>query len=143
MKILKSLTRKTAWVTGAFMLLWFLSVSSGTLHAAEGYIDTHNHAPINPNCDYNAMVDYNGDGILEAYDSVVEDVVVANMDNYDINFTLFMPEPRGVDNAPFCEFEHLAEIVKNFPGRFAMLLGGESLNVMIQQVVKGVTTSKL
>ncbi|MBI2088265.1 MAG: hypothetical protein HYT78_05905, partial [Deltaproteobacteria bacterium] len=57
------------------------------------------------------------------------------MDAYGIDITLFMPEPHGVDNAPSCNFGHLGEIVENFPARFAMLLGGETLNVMIQRVV--------
>ncbi|MBI2358955.1 MAG: amidohydrolase family protein [Deltaproteobacteria bacterium] len=92
------------------------------------YIDSHNHAPHTPTCVYD-----------DAYDTKVQTDVLARMDTFGIQKTLFMPPPHSPDNIP-CGYEHLAELVKRYPDRFAFLRGGESLNVMIQKVVTGLAT---
>lgn len=132
MKISNSLTRKMLWVTGVLMLVWPFSVGSenSTLHVDKaGYVDTHNHAPLSSDCVYD-----------DAYDNQVRDVVLEAVDDFGIQMTLFMPPPHSLENMPSCNYEHLPEIVKRHPERFAFLWGGETLNPMIQAVVKGKAT---
>lgn len=121
-------------VAGALMLAVALAVAGASETRAQagaaggaadaGYIDTHNHPPHSPTC---------------TYDDRIKTVVLDAMDRLGIDKTLFMPQPRDPEHAP-CEWVYLTEVSNRHPGRFAFLLGGETLQPMIMQVVRGAKT---
>ena len=48
---------------------------------------------------------------------------------------IIMPPPFSPKHHGIYDLEHLADIVKKYPDRFAFLGGGETLNVIIQEAV--------
>ncbi|MBI2360204.1 MAG: amidohydrolase family protein [Deltaproteobacteria bacterium] len=122
--------RQRYWVivTAALVFLW---ISAGKAKGVDehvgrdGYIDTHNHPPHSRDC---------------TYDDRIRDVVLAAMDRFDISMTFFMPPPMDaltLGRLLPCDFSYLADVAARHPGRFAFLLGGESLEPMITAVVSG------
>ena len=60
---------------------------------------------------------------------------LVTMDANGIKLNLVMPMPQGIEQKFRLYFDDLLPVVKRHPGRFAVLGGGGSLNVMIQKAV--------
>ena len=58
------------------------------------------------------------------------------MDRSGVKLSLLMPMPQTVNQQMLLKAEDLLPIMKKHPGRFAILGGGGSLNVLIQQAIK-------
>lgn len=82
------------------------------------FIDTHAHlsAASGPNLD-----DYRG----------AAEIAVATMDDCGIEMSILMPPPRAAGQRDRSDHEPYIELARAFPGRFAYLGGGGSLNPMI------------
>jgi len=94
-------------------------------------IDAHNHlvgqfrSPSGPASDW--------EGAARA--------TLTKMDALGIKKMIIMPPPFSPDHHGIYDLEHLADIVKEYPDRFAFLGGGETLNVIIQEAVRDSRTS--
>ncbi len=87
------------------------------------YVDTHNH-----------LVGPRKMGELHLEKSAR--IALVAMDATGVRINLLMPMPQTVNQKHKLYFEDLLPIIERYPGRFAALGGGGSLNVMIQQVIR-------
>lgn len=98
--------------------------------SAGAYIDTHNHLFGGSMRDAN----YAGAG----YNAL------STMDRLGIQKMLIMPPPLSPSIPVFLDAEELLPVARRHPGRFAVLGGGGTLNVMIHRAHKeGVVTSEV
>lgn len=90
------------------------------------YIDTHNH-----------LHGRFGPSRLQAsdYDGAAQ-VATSTMEKFGIRMMLIMPPPFPPDHPNTYDIDDLADTSKRYPGRFAFLGGGGTLNVMIQEAVR-------
>ncbi|HJM83006.1 MAG TPA: amidohydrolase family protein [Nitrospinota bacterium] len=87
------------------------------------YIDTHNH-----------MV---GKWSMGQFDFAQQERnSLETMDRSGVKLSLLMPMPQTVNQRMLLKAEDLFPTAKKYPGRFAVLGGGGSLNILIQQAVK-------
>ncbi len=93
------------------------------------YIDTHNH-----------VVGRRSKGQLDLDKSV--SIALENMNAAGIKTCFLMPMPQTENQNRPLYLEDLLPVVRKYPDRFALLGGGGSLNVMIQQAVKEGNVSK-
>jgi len=63
-------------------------------------------------------------------------IAIEVMDRENIKMMILMPTPQTVDQNNHHDIDDYLSVVKEYPYRFALLAGGGSLNVMIQQAVK-------
>lgn len=93
------------------------------------YVDTHNHVVSGGVSGRSGR----GNGAAES--------ALAAMDAAGVKLNLIMPMPQTVTQKNRIRAEDILPLVKQYPGRFAVLGGGGSLNVMIQEAVQsgGVT----
>ena len=87
------------------------------------YVDTHNHL-----VGRRKMGNYN----LEKQARIALEA----MDATGVKMNLLLPMPQGGNQKLRLYFEDLLPIVREYPGRFAALGGGGSLNVMIQEAIQ-------
>ena len=87
------------------------------------YVDTHNH-----------LVGQRAKGKLNLEKS--SRIALETMDATGVKLNLLMPMPQAVNQKLRLYVEDLLPIRETYPNRFAVLGGGGSLNVMIQQAVK-------
>jgi predicted TIM-barrel fold metal-dependent hydrolase len=93
-----------------------------------GYIDVHNHlfgmtgkgSPLGRSTDY--------PGAARA--------AVSLMDSLDIGTAIVMPPPFTEGQRDVFEADEFLSAIRDYPGRFAFMGGGGSLNVMIQKAAK-------
>jgi len=99
-----------------------------------GYIDTHNHL-----AGWVGSQRHTSDGFASAANAAL-----AVMDQLGINTMILMPTPQTVNQKNQHDIDDYKSIVKRYPGRFAMLAGGGTLNIMIQEAVsKGSVTNAM
>ena len=90
------------------------------------YVDTHNH-----------LVGRTSRGVTRQFDyENPAKTAIATMDTTGVKTSLVMPMPQGVKQKNRLYLDDILPVVKRYPGRFALLGGGGSLNVMIQKAVK-------
>jgi len=89
------------------------------------YVDTHNHLVGRPGM---------GTGPSSGYDGPAETALLA-MDATGVKLNLVMPMPQGVEQKHRLYLDDILPVVESYPGRFAVLGGGGTLNVMIQKAV--------
>lgn len=90
------------------------------------YVDTHNH-----------LVGPRRGGPSSPMDSdAPARAALAAMDSAGVKLNLVMPMPQGAEQAHHLYLNDILPVVKRYPGRFAVLGGGDTLNVLIQQAVK-------
>ncbi len=95
-----------------------------------GFIDTHNHL----------FGRFGGrQGIDEMDYEGAARMAMAAMKQSGIKKMFIMPPPFSPDHPHRFTFEDLVRIARKFPGTFAFLGGGGTLNVMIHQAVRGGT----
>ena len=70
-------------------------------------------------------------------------ITLAKMNELGIKKMIIMPPPFSPNHHGIYDLEHLADIVRKYPDRFAFLGGGETLNVIIQEAVHDGRTSSL
>ncbi len=89
------------------------------------YVDTHNHivgrisGGSNRRLEYTAPVSF----------------ALESMDASAVKISLLMPMPQGDNQKNRLYLEDILPVVTEYPGRFAVLGGGGSLNVIIQEAV--------
>jgi len=115
--------------------LVFIAVHNLTISALAGerrpmsgggiYIDAHNHLVGKFRSRSGSATDFYG----------AARITLAKMDELGIRKMIIMPPPFSPHHPGIYDLEHLADIVKKYPDRFAFLGGGETLNVMIQEAV--------
>ncbi len=90
------------------------------------YVDTHNH-----------LVGRRGKGVSQGFDyEGPAQTALTTMNETGVKISLVMPMPQGVEQTNRLYLDDILPVVKKYPGRFAVLGGGGSLNVMIQKAVK-------
>ncbi len=90
------------------------------------YVDTHNH-----------LVGRRGKGVSLEFDyEGPAQTALTTMNKTGVKISLVMPMPQGVEQTNRLYLDDILPVVKKYPGRFAVLGGGGSLNVMIQKAVK-------
>jgi len=90
------------------------------------YVDTHNH-----------LVGRTSGGLTRQFDyESPAQTALETMDKTGVKISLVMPMPQGVKQKNNLYLDDILPVVKRFPGRFAVLGGGGSLNVMIQKTVE-------
>ncbi len=90
------------------------------------YVDTHNH-----------LVGRRGKGVSQGFDyEGPAQTALTTMNETGVKISLVMPMPQGVEQKNRLYLDDILPVVKKYPGRFAVLGGGGSLNVMIQKAVK-------
>ena len=87
------------------------------------YVDTHNH-----------LVGRRARGQYNLEKSFL--IALEDMDATGVKLNMLMPMPQAVNQKLRLYLEDLLPIIEKYPNRFAVLGGGGSLNVMIQQSVK-------
>lgn len=90
------------------------------------YVDTHNHLVGRVGRGLDRQFDYEGPA----------ETALAAMDATGVKLNLVMPMPQGTDQEHRLYLDDILPVVKRYPGRFAVVGGGGSLNVLIQQAVK-------
>jgi predicted TIM-barrel fold metal-dependent hydrolase len=90
------------------------------------YVDTHNHLA--------GWVGARGQS-QDNYKRAAQ-IAIQVMDREGIEMMLLMPTPQTVDQDNSHDIEDYLSVVKKYPDRFALLAGGGTLNVMIQQAIK-------
>ena len=90
------------------------------------YVDTHNHLVGRTSGEATRQFDYEGPA----------QTALVTMDSTGVKVNLVMPMPQGVEQKNRLYLDDILPVVKRYPGRFAVLGGGGSLNVMIQKAVK-------
>lgn len=99
------------------------SASAATPAAKQVYIDTHNH-----------LVGRRVRGKLNLEPAAR--IALETMDATGVKLNLILPMPQAPGQKLNLRAEDLFPIAQKYPGRFAVLGGGGTLNVMIQQAVK-------
>ncbi len=92
------------------------------------YIDTHNH-----------LVGRRING--EFYFDRQAGIALSTMNELGIKLNFLMPMPQAPGQKLELKMEDLLPVFQKYPDRFALLGGGGSLNVMIQQAVKAGTVT--
>ncbi|MCP5102321.1 MAG: amidohydrolase family protein [bacterium] len=87
------------------------------------YVDTHNHL-----VGRRTMGKFNFEKPAR--------IALESMDAVGVKLNLLMPMPQAVNQELRLYLEDLLPMVEKYPTRFAVLGGGGSLNVMIQQAIK-------
>jgi hypothetical protein len=103
-------------VLAAFAML---TGTEGLAHAEDvQFIDTHAH------------LDH-----LEGLSNfpAAADEALAEMKSRGISFSILMPSPQSPRNKVVYSYESLVPFVKKYPGKFGLMGGGGSLNLMLQQ----------
>jgi len=95
------------------------------------FIDVHNHLLVHYGPPSSAQVDCEG----------AAQVALAAMDRVGIARMFIMPPPFTPEHPNLYTYEELLGAVKNYPDRFSFLGGGGTLNVLIQQAVRGGTVT--
>ena len=133
---------RNRWVTPCLILLYpsifvlaLIVVNNITMSALAGekrfingceiYIDAHNHLVGQFRSRSGPAADYHG----------AAEITLAKMNALGIKKMIIMPPPFSPNHHGIYDLEHLADIVKKYPDRFAFLGGGETLNVIIQEAV--------
>ena len=100
-----------------------------------GFIDTHNHL----------LGQYGSHpGMRQSDFEGAAWVALEAMKRLGVKKMFIMPPPFSPGHPGRYTFEDLAPIVKKYPGQFAFLGGGGTLNVMIQETMQtGVTTQRI
>ena len=116
-------------------MLAFIAVNNLTMPALAGerrlisgseiYIDAHNHLVGQFRSRSGPAADYYG----------AARITLTKMNELGIKKMIIMPPPFSPNHHGIYDLEHLADIVKKHPDRFAFLGGGETLNVIIQEAV--------
>ena len=124
----------------AILIILFICTSSSTLHSqppqgpSQGiaYIDGHNHLH-----GY-----FRSQGGQEEYDFAgAAKIALSSMEEYNITKLIVMPPPFPLDHPNQYTYEALITVVKKYPGRFTVMGGGGTLNVMIQQAIEAGKTT--
>ncbi len=90
------------------------------------YVDTHNH-----------LVGRREKGVSRGFDyEGPAQTALTTMNETGVKTSLVMPMPQGVEQTNRLYLDDILPVVKKYPGRFAVLGGGGSLNVMIQKAIK-------
>ena len=90
------------------------------------YVDTHNH-----------LVGWVSKGSTRQFDYAdPAKIALAIMDATGVKINLVMPMPQDDEQKNRLYLDDILPVVKKYPGRFAALGGGGSLNVMIQKAIK-------
>ena len=87
------------------------------------YVDTHNH-----------LVGPRRGGGYDFERQVA--IALEAMNATGVKLNLLMPMPQSVGQKLTLRFEDLLPVVRKYPGRFAALGGGGTLNVMIQEAIR-------
>ncbi len=120
------------WVAGlALCLMWTPGAAGEEKRQAALLIDTHDH--LSGILGRSGRSDYPG----------AARAALEVMDRLDIRRTLIMPPPQPPGFANLYTMEDLLGAARGHAGRFSVLGGGGSLNVMIQEAVSGGTSAKL
>ncbi len=90
------------------------------------YVDTHNHLVGRIGRGESRQFDYEGPA----------KTALSIMDTTGVKINLVMPMPQDDEQENRLYLDDILPVVKQYPGRFAVLGGGGSLNVMIQQALK-------
>ena len=123
-----------------FFFIFLFCTSSFILHSQPkqgsskgiAYIDCHNHL-------HGYFRSPRGQ---EEYDFAgAAKVALASMDQYNINTIIVMPPPFPLNHPNQYTYKELMTVVKKYPGRFAFMGGGGTLNVMIQQAIEAGKTT--
>ena len=96
------------------------------------YIDVHNHL-------FGMTGKGGAFGLSTDYPEAAR-AAVSIMDNLGISTAIVMPPPFKEGQRDLFEAEEFLSAIRDYPGRFAFLGGGGSLNVMIQRAVKSGNT---
>ncbi len=99
---------------------------AGAASAELMYVDTHNHLVGRVKGGSAGQFDYEGPART----------ALATMNTTGIKLNLVMPMPQGVEQKHRLYLDDILPMLKQYPGRFAVLGGGGSLNVLIQEAVK-------
>ncbi|MCP4663466.1 MAG: amidohydrolase family protein [bacterium] len=96
------------------------------------YVDTHNHLVGRVSGGLTRRFDYSGPA----------ETALATMDAAGVKINLVMPMPQDDEQENRLYLDDILPVVKKYPGRFAVLGGGGSLNVMIQEAIKSGTVTE-
>jgi predicted TIM-barrel fold metal-dependent hydrolase len=93
-----------------------------------GYIDVHNHlfGMTGKGGIFGRSTDY--PGAVRA--------AISLMDSLNVRMAIVMPPPFTEGQRDIFEADEFLSVIRHYPGRFAFMGGGGSLNVMIQKAVK-------
>jgi len=93
-----------------------------------GYIDVHNHL-------FGMTGKGGAFGISTDYPGAAR-AAISLMDNLDVRTAIVMPPPFKEGQRDIFEAGEFLSAIRDYPGRFAFMGGGGSLNVMIQKAVR-------
>jgi predicted TIM-barrel fold metal-dependent hydrolase len=115
----------------SFAIFISLFVSTGYSQSSSfKIIDVHDH--------FSGWL-YKGYG--NGYEKAAE-IAVKKMDALQIRMMFIMPTPQTVNQDNEHSVDDYLNVIKKYPDRFALLGGGGSLNIMIQQAVIGGAVTK-
>ena len=114
---------KTVFISG-FSLFLFLAEQKA--HCQLKYIETHMHL----------QATYRDHGQLKHDWMGTAEQAIKEMDELGVSKCLIMPPPQGTKGVNPYEYEVLLPVIKKYPDRFALVAGGGSLNLMIQQAIE-------
>ena len=105
-------------------LILFLSATSDKEQIK--YIETHVHL----------QATYKEQGKLKTDWLSTAEYTIQEMDKLGISKCLIMPPPQGTKNNNPYTYKELIPVIKKFPDHFALVAGGGTLNLMIQQAIE-------
>lgn len=110
-----------------FICLGLFSIPCITIDSQQvQYIETHMHL----------QATYKEKGEIKTDWIGTADYAIQEMDKLGISKCLIMPPPQGTQNNNPYTYKVLLPAIKKYPTRFALVAGGGTLNLMIQQAIE-------